>query len=181
MLEPAYGTSVVFPCTDSRQSAPSLLELCQSHTTCSSIILTLAWALQAAASCHAAAAARQLLQLTGKGNDFLFVFPHQLEAEFKIHIYRKNVHGWLIRCKIAFSFFVTNLTHNCRRKDKGKQQFKDASNLYSGRPSCLSSSINKHKQSHKQETVKHRREAVHQAGAQTQKQAHQTLRHDLGC
>lgn len=89
MLETAYGTSVVFPCTDSTQSVTSLLELCQSHTTCSSIILTLGRAVQAAASRHAAAAARQFLQLTGKGNYFLFVFPHQLEEELKIHIYRQ--------------------------------------------------------------------------------------------
>lgn len=86
MLETAYGTSVVFPCIDSRQSVTSLLELCQSHTTCSSIILTLGRAVQAATSRHAATAARQFLQLTGKGNDFPFVFPHQLEAELKIHL-----------------------------------------------------------------------------------------------
>lgn len=61
----------------------SLLELCQSHTTCSSIILTLAGTVHAAAGRHAAATARQFLQLTGKGNDFLFVFPHQLEAEME--------------------------------------------------------------------------------------------------
>lgn len=90
MLETAYGTSVALPCTGSRQSVTSLLELCQSHTACSSIVLTLGRAVQAATGGHAAAAARQFLQLAGKGNDFLFVFPHQLEAELKIHVYRQT-------------------------------------------------------------------------------------------
>lgn len=88
MLEDSgYGTSGVFPCTGSRQSVTSLLELCQSHTTCSPIVLTLGRAVKAAASGHAAAAARQFLQLAE--DDFLFVFPHQLEAELKMHIYRQ--------------------------------------------------------------------------------------------
>lgn len=64
----------------------SLLELCQSHTACSSIILTVggsvhAPAATAAAGRHAAAAAGELLQLAGKRNDFLSVLPHHLEAE----------------------------------------------------------------------------------------------------
>lgn len=113
MLETAYGTSVVFPCTDSRQSVTSLLELCQSHTTCSSIILTLGRAVQAATSRHAAATARQLLQLTGKGNDFLFVFPHQLEAELKIHIYRQICMFLFDQMQDCVFFFIDNLTHNC--------------------------------------------------------------------
>lgn len=104
----------------------SLLELCQSHATCSSIILTLGGAVQAATSGHAAAAARQFLQLAGKGNDFLFVFPHQLEAELKTYLQTK-VHVCLIRYKIAFSFFINSLMHSCLGKEKkeNKTQFKN--------------------------------------------------------
>lgn len=63
----------------------SLLELCQSHTACSSIILTVGGSVHTAAAAaagrHAAAAAGELLQLAGKRNDFLSVLPHHLEAE----------------------------------------------------------------------------------------------------
>lgn len=60
----------------------SLLELCQSHTACSSIILTVGGSVHTtAAGRHAAAAAGELLQLAGKRNDFLSVLPHHLEAE----------------------------------------------------------------------------------------------------
>lgn len=61
----------------------SLLELCQSHTACSSIILTVGRSVHTATTArrHAAAAAGELLQLAGKRNDFLSVLPHHLEAE----------------------------------------------------------------------------------------------------
>ena len=68
-------------CTDSRQSAASLLELCQSHTACRSIILTLGGAVHPATGRHAAAAAGQLLQLAGEVNHFLLVLAHNLEPE----------------------------------------------------------------------------------------------------
>lgn len=78
VLETTYGTSVASPCTDS--NGASLLQLCQSHTACSSIILTLGGAVRPAAGRHAAPATGQLLQLAGEGHDLLFVFPH-LKAE----------------------------------------------------------------------------------------------------
>lgn len=59
----------------------SLLELCQSHTACSSIILTLGRSVHPDAGRHAAAATGEFLQLAGEGNHFLFVLPHHLEAE----------------------------------------------------------------------------------------------------
>lgn len=92
MLETTYGTSVVFPCTDSRQSVTSLLELCQSHTACSSIILTLGRTVHAAPSCHGAAAAGQFLQFAGKGNNFLFILPHNLEAQKDPKVFNRNEH-----------------------------------------------------------------------------------------
>lgn len=82
--------------------ATSLLELCQSHTTCRSLILTLAGAVHAAASGHAAAAARQLLQLAGEGNYFLFVLFHQLEAETESKMHRYT-DARLIKGGVSFS------------------------------------------------------------------------------
>lgn len=64
----------------------SLLELCQSHTACSSIVLTVGGSVHATAAAaaaagrHAAAAAGELLQLAGERNDFLPVLPHHLQA-----------------------------------------------------------------------------------------------------
>lgn len=72
----------------------SLLELCQSHTACSSIILTVGGSVHAATAAaagrHAAAAAGELLQLAGKRNDFLSVLPHHLLFEFKNELPRSS-------------------------------------------------------------------------------------------